>query len=425
MPARLFCKTGELAGASYPIDKEATIGRASGNTIVLHPSIVSSQHAHIIYEAQEDAYFIHDLGSRNGTKVDGVPVNGRVRLSILHIITFSDELDFIFQVLPVPGSKAIPKPAAPKPAAAAPPPPPQPAAPTPAAPRPPAPSQPAAPMQPVAPHADAPEDSSGSHTVFGLDFDALPSFDEVAEESEEGSTQRISTASLIPDLPELEEPSLPDLTPDPEPKPTPTPPANEGADADEEEMGPRTFFWNALDALPSLNPDPSEAPEVEPDPSGGVHIKWPESQPKLPASGAIPDFPSMPEIQPVAEPERPRDSVYERAYDEEDIHTVFSWGSFAFEFQKGDIEQQYFDLKPGDTTVGRRRDNDIPIPHHSISRLHAIFRLEGDTVSIIDCGSKNHTIVNGERLEPQVPHPLAPGSTVRFGPQFEGILHYK
>lgn len=97
MPARLFCKTGQLAGASYEIEREATIGKGPENTIQLYPTIVSGRHARLYFDDKKNAWFIEDLKSRNGTRVDGVRVTGSERLDVFNVITFADRLDFIFQ----------------------------------------------------------------------------------------------------------------------------------------------------------------------------------------------------------------------------------------------------------------------------------------------------------------------------------------
>jgi len=97
MSARLFCKTGQLAGASYEIDREATLGKGAENTIQLYPDIVSGKHARIFFDAKRGAWFIEDLKSRNGTRVDGVRVKGVERLDTLNVITFADKFDFVFQ----------------------------------------------------------------------------------------------------------------------------------------------------------------------------------------------------------------------------------------------------------------------------------------------------------------------------------------
>lgn len=99
MKARLFCKTGQLAGALFEIGREATIGKAPGNSIQLYPQSISGKHARIVFDEKEKRFIIEDLGSRNGTRVDGVRVRGKERLSELNIITFSNAFDFLFQVM--------------------------------------------------------------------------------------------------------------------------------------------------------------------------------------------------------------------------------------------------------------------------------------------------------------------------------------
>ncbi|MBM2842071.1 MAG: domain-TPR-repeat-containing protein [Bacteroidetes bacterium] len=99
MPARLFSKTGQLAGATYEIQEEATIGKSVENSIQLYPGPISGRHARIFFDKKADAYFLEDLRSRNGTRVDGIRVRGKERLSNLSIITLANTFDFIFQIL--------------------------------------------------------------------------------------------------------------------------------------------------------------------------------------------------------------------------------------------------------------------------------------------------------------------------------------
>jgi pSer/pThr/pTyr-binding forkhead associated (FHA) protein len=97
MKARLLCTTGLLAGTQFEISNEATVGKNAGNTIVLDSPIISGWHARIFFEAEQQCYFLQDLRSRNGTKLDGTKVYGKEKLSDLHIITFARHFDFIFQ----------------------------------------------------------------------------------------------------------------------------------------------------------------------------------------------------------------------------------------------------------------------------------------------------------------------------------------
>jgi pSer/pThr/pTyr-binding forkhead associated (FHA) protein len=109
MQAKLFCKSGNLAGKEFLIENEATIGKHPTNDCVLDVDIVSSQHARIFFDETEGCFFVEDLHSRNGTAVDGAPVKYKEKLGDLHVITFSHKFDFIFQDLKGAGKKPPPK----------------------------------------------------------------------------------------------------------------------------------------------------------------------------------------------------------------------------------------------------------------------------------------------------------------------------
>ncbi len=98
MNAVLFSKTGLFAGTSFKIGRDATIGKSDGNTVVLRSDIVSASHAKITYDDAQNAYFLEDLGSSNGTKLDGISVKRKEKLERLHVITFAGKFDFIFQI---------------------------------------------------------------------------------------------------------------------------------------------------------------------------------------------------------------------------------------------------------------------------------------------------------------------------------------
>lgn len=99
MTARVFCKVGELRGLAAEIGEEATLGRSRQATIPLSAHLVSGEHARIRYDKKESCYVLEDLGSTNGTELDGMKVRGRERLSHLHVITLAGTYDLIFQDL--------------------------------------------------------------------------------------------------------------------------------------------------------------------------------------------------------------------------------------------------------------------------------------------------------------------------------------
>ncbi len=98
MNAVLFSKTGLFAGTSFKIGHDATIGKSDGNSVVLRSDVVSGNHAKITFDDAQNAYFLEDLGSSNGTLLDGISVKGKERLERLHVITFAGKFDFIFQI---------------------------------------------------------------------------------------------------------------------------------------------------------------------------------------------------------------------------------------------------------------------------------------------------------------------------------------
>jgi hypothetical protein len=67
------------------------------------------------------------------------------------------------------------------------------------------------------------------------------------------------------------------------------------------------------------------------------------------------------------------------------------------------------------TVIGRAPDAGILFNHPDVSRHHAVFRLEEDTLMITDLGSTNGTAVNGNPLAERVPMTLSPGDTIQVG----------
>ncbi len=99
MKARLFCTTGFFAGSNFEFSQETTIGKKKDNAIVLDQPVISGRHARIFFDEAEGCYYLEDVGSRNGTKLDGVRVAQKEKLGDLHIITFAQKFDFIFQIV--------------------------------------------------------------------------------------------------------------------------------------------------------------------------------------------------------------------------------------------------------------------------------------------------------------------------------------
>ena len=73
--ALLLVKGGDAGGTTVPLSEgTTTLGRAPLNDIVVDEPGVSRQHAGI--RAERDGFWIQDLGSRNGTFVNGQLIEG-------------------------------------------------------------------------------------------------------------------------------------------------------------------------------------------------------------------------------------------------------------------------------------------------------------------------------------------------------------
>lgn len=67
-------------------------------------------------------------------------------------------------------------------------------------------------------------------------------------------------------------------------------------------------------------------------------------------------------------------------------------------------------------TLGRTSNNDVVIESNSVSRFHAWFERDaGGDWTLADAGSKNGTLLSGERLTPRKAMVLASGNKVRVG----------
>ncbi len=94
MDAKLLCRTGELSGKTYSLTAETVIGRGDGSTVVISSHLVSGRHVSIRQDGR--GFILEDLGSTNGTWVDGERVLHPVRLNRLNVISLAGAFDLIF-----------------------------------------------------------------------------------------------------------------------------------------------------------------------------------------------------------------------------------------------------------------------------------------------------------------------------------------
>lgn len=66
--------------------------------------------------------------------------------------------------------------------------------------------------------------------------------------------------------------------------------------------------------------------------------------------------------------------------------------------------------------VGRRTDNDLHLNHASVSKVHAVLKMDaGQNLFVADTGSTNGTHINGMRIPYGEARPIAEGDVVAFG----------
>lgn len=71
-------------GSAFALDAITTIGRDVNNAIVVDDAFASGEHAVLTFRGR--GWYVEDLGSTNGTELDGHPVDGVAPM------TFGDEL---------------------------------------------------------------------------------------------------------------------------------------------------------------------------------------------------------------------------------------------------------------------------------------------------------------------------------------------
>jgi FHA domain len=80
LPTQLVLAEGPVGtGLTFPLGAEITIGRAAGCAVALaDDTFVSQLHARVFYRG--DGYWVEDLGSTNGTLLNGRKVSGAMAL---------------------------------------------------------------------------------------------------------------------------------------------------------------------------------------------------------------------------------------------------------------------------------------------------------------------------------------------------------
>ena len=129
---QIVIRSGPNAGTAYPLEKaELFIGRDLNNEIVINDPEMSRRHARLYLQGAN--YVLEDLGSTNGTAVNGQRLMGPYLLRPGEMVTFGEHVALLFETVqsdqaatvaaPIRGSApyAAPQPPAAPPAYAPPP----------------------------------------------------------------------------------------------------------------------------------------------------------------------------------------------------------------------------------------------------------------------------------------------------------------
>jgi predicted component of type VI protein secretion system len=93
---RLVMRTGPTVGKVFPLDKnELFLGRDLSNDLVINDPEISRRHSRLYL--QGNGYIIEDLGSTNGTFVNGQRLMGPNMLRPGDLVTFGERMSLVYE----------------------------------------------------------------------------------------------------------------------------------------------------------------------------------------------------------------------------------------------------------------------------------------------------------------------------------------
>jgi hypothetical protein len=97
--------------------------------------------------------------------------------------------------------------------------------------------------------------------------------------------------------------------------------------------------------------------------------------------------------------------------------------SSALEERVMEVKKRKFDRAKNTITIGRAATNDIVIYNNMVSKAHAYLYIppSGTPCYVVDCGSKNGTLLNGEVLTPFEQYKVIDCDEICFGPQTKTV----
>lgn len=95
---QLVMHAGPTPGKTFPLEGEIiTIGREAGNTIVINDAEVSRKHSQLTLQGGK--YVLTDMGSTNGTFVNGQRITGAHVLVPGEVISLGEQITLLFESL--------------------------------------------------------------------------------------------------------------------------------------------------------------------------------------------------------------------------------------------------------------------------------------------------------------------------------------
>src|SRR5512134_2017294 len=116
---QLIMRSGPTPGAAFTLEgDQISVGRDSTNEIVINDAEVSRRHARLTFQGGK--YVLEDLGSTNGTFVNGQRLAGPRVLKAGEVVSFGEQIVLVFEAINAdPGATMVsPRSAAAIPAAA-------------------------------------------------------------------------------------------------------------------------------------------------------------------------------------------------------------------------------------------------------------------------------------------------------------------
>lgn len=111
--ALLFCNNGELAGSTFELGSETTIGRDARDHLVVVSGAAACATRFLRIVVRHGSYYLDVLDARVSVRLDDAVAAGTVLLDSRHVIALRDHAEFVYSRLPSSAGDA-PSPEAPE-----------------------------------------------------------------------------------------------------------------------------------------------------------------------------------------------------------------------------------------------------------------------------------------------------------------------